>query len=123
MPVIDVHTCDQYGRVSLTGCLQVLTFYVSESVAAMAVWPYMVVGWFEVIFSRGLGFSPARLSEKVQYTTILPMRAMYDDLMFWHPVPPNEPVCGPHQSDDNPILDASARLRVGLPPRCCEAAG
>ena len=32
-------------------------------------------------------------------------------------------MCGPHQSDGNPILDVSARPQVGLLPLCYEAAG
>ena len=40
-----------------------------------------------------------------------------------YPGPPDAPVCGPHQSDDNHNIDVSARPRVGLLPLCCKATG
>ena len=40
-----------------------------------------------------------------------------------NPVPPDAPVCGPHQSDVEPTLDVSAHPIVGLPPLCCEENG
>ena len=47
---------------------------------------------------------------------------MYDDLVLQHPVPPDAPVCGPHQIDGDPTPDVSARPGVGLPPIYWEAA-
>ena len=45
LPVIDGQTCARSGRVILTSCLQVLTFYVPKSVASMAVWTNIVEVW------------------------------------------------------------------------------
>ena len=91
--VIDVHTCDRSGRVSLTGCLQVLTFYVYESMAAMAAWPNVMVDWFKADVSQGLRIFLACLSEQVQSSTVLPLRAFHADNMCRHPGPPDAPVC------------------------------
>ena len=57
LPVMDGLSCDQYGGVSSTGCLQVLIFCISVSVSDFDVRPDMFVGWFGVEFSRGLGVS------------------------------------------------------------------
>ena len=48
LTVIDGQTCYKYVQVSSTSCLQLLTFYGYENVAAIYVWTNMVVGLFEV---------------------------------------------------------------------------
>ena len=79
-------------------------------------------GWAGCKFARSRVL-PARLSEKFDPNAVLPLQAMYADLMFLHPGPPDAQVCGPHQSDGNHTLDASARPGVGLQPIFCEEAG
>ena len=76
----------------------------------------------------GIGFAssgdlPARLSEQVKPVAVLPLQAMYADLVRQHPGPPDSRVCGLHQSDCNPALGVSARPGVGLPPLFCEVDG
>ena len=64
-------------------------------------------------FSRYLGGFPARLSEKLQPSAVLPLGALHADFLCRHPGSPDLPVCGLHQSDGNPSLAVSARTRVG----------
>ena len=64
-----------------------------------------------------------RLPEEVDPITIFPLRALDTNLVYRHPGSPDSPVCGLYQSDGNPTLDVSARLRVGLNSLFCEATG
>ena len=77
---------------------------------------------------RGEGFAwtwdlSARLPEEVDPGAVLPLQAMDANLVIRNPGTPDAPVCGPHQSDDDPNLDVSARTRVGLLSLCCDATG
>ena len=74
------------------------------------------------VFARS-GDIPAHLYEQVEPGAVLPLRAMYADLVRRQPGPPDAPVCGPHQNDGNPTLDVSECPGVGLPPICCKEAG
>ena len=65
----------------------------------------------------------ARLSEKVDPCAVLPLWALYSDIVRWHHGPLDAPVCGPHKSYGDPTLDLSARPRVGMPTLFCEAYG
>ena len=77
---------------------------------------------------RGEGFAWAwdllvLLPEEVDPNAVFPMRALEAYVVHRQLVPLDAPVCGPHKSDGDPTFDISARLRVGLPPLCCEATG
>ena len=49
--------------------------------------------------------------------------ALYADLVCRLPRLPDAPMCGMHQSDGNPTIDASYRPGVGLTPICCKVDG
>ena len=63
------------------------------------------------------------LPEEVDPGTVFPLRSMDANIVLRHPGPLDTQVCSPHQSDDDPTLDVSARPRVGLPSFCCEVNG
>ena len=69
------------------------------------------------------GYILMHLPEEVDPGTVFPLRALYVNLVLWHPGPPDAPVCGLHQSDGDPTIDVYSRPRVGLPPLCCYATG
>ena len=77
---------------------------------------------------RGRGFARygyllAHQYEQIKRGVILPLQAMYADIVRWHPGPPDAMVCGLHQSDGNPTLDVNANPGLGLPPLFWEVAG
>ena len=55
------------------------------------------------------GYFLMRLPGKVKSWFVLPMWALYTDMVFWHPVPPDTLVCGLHQRDCDLDLDISIR--------------
>ena len=64
-----------------------------------------------------------RLPEQVEPGTVLPLQALYADLVCRQPGPPYLSVCGLQQSNLDPTIDVYARPGVGLPPIFFEAAG
>ena len=101
--------------------------------------PCAVVGpWVFLVFRRldqiqrwggrlvgggGLIWCVERLPEQRESSPVVPLRSLHTDFVCRHPWPLETRVCGPHQSDGNPNLDVSTRLRVGLLPLWCEATG
>ena len=76
--------------------------------------------------SRGvgcLGGALACLPKEVDPLAILPLGPLHTDLVRRHPGSSYAAVGGAHQSDRNPTLDVSARLRVGLFPLGSQATG
>ena len=70
---------------------------------------------------QGQGFSwpgdiLAQLPEEVEPGSVFPLQLPENNLVRWHPETPNEPVCGPNQSDGDPTIDVYARPGVGFPP-------
>ena len=63
------------------------------------------------------------LPKEVDPGAVFPLLVLDANLVRRHAGPPDAPVCGLHQSDDDPTLDVAARPGVGLPPLCCDAAG
>ena len=81
-------------------------------------------GWGGVLVGGGvLIWCVGRLAEKLQSSPVFPLQSLHTDFVCRCPWSSDTPVCGLHQSDGNPTLDVSTRLRVGLFPLWCEATG
>ena len=93
--------------------------------------PLMVVGGDGLLVSgecgvRGLslvGGALEWLPKEVEPRAILPLRPLNADPVRWHPGSLYAALGGAHQSDRNPTLDVSTRLRVGLLPLGGQATG
>ena len=117
LTVVGGLSCARFGQFRLTGCLLGLTVSLLSRLmpsGPTSMWGGAGGG------SSGLGVFLACLSEEVEYCSILPLWSLHADPVFWHPGPPDVPVCGSHQSDVNPTIDVSARPQVGLLPLCWE---
>ena len=63
------------------------------------------------------------LAEEVYSGLILPMKFMYDDIVWQHLGGPDAELGDTDQCDDHPNLDVSARPWLGLLPFHCKADG
>ena len=70
-----------------------------------------------------VGGALACLPKEVEPCAILPLGPIHTDPLRRHPGSSYAAVGGAHQSDRNPNLDVSARLRVGLFPLGGQATG
>ena len=83
------------------------------------------VGVFEYVVGgggRGVALLEC-LHKEVEPHSILPLRSLYADTVFWHPGYSYAAMGSAQQSDCNPTLDLSTRLRVGLLPLGGQATG
>ena len=92
------------------------------AIPAQDVSPYVSKGLGKVEASLGLDISRCLL-EQVDLGAVFSLRALDTDLVHPHPGTPDEPVCGPHQSDGDHTLDISARFGVSLLELCYRADG